>query len=324
MSQEPLPGVIDSLGGGFSVVNRRLWLAALPLILDLVLWLSPPVTAGPLAERAISSVERTVEQAAGQRPLDEQQRQQSQEQWAQFQAQAKAINLLDLVTWYLPSLAGSIQAAGDIGAAAPAEIESWGALGGIVLGLALAGFLAVALFLGPLAQAVRDGRNRLGELRRELLPATARFGGYVMLVGALFLLVGITLALFIAILAAVAAPLAALVVFLATALAIWALLYLSLADKALFLSRSSPAEAIRRSMSLVKGHFWPALGLFVLVNLILQGTPLAWRLITGHPVGALVAMVGNAYIGTGVLAGTFVFYRDRAAIPGVPASERSG
>ncbi|MSQ33989.1 MAG: hypothetical protein EXR60_06210 [Dehalococcoidia bacterium] len=161
-------------------------------------------------------------------------------------------------------------------------------------------------------------------MRRELLPATARFGGYILLVGFLLLLAGISLALLATILAAVAAPLTALVVFLATALALWALLYLSLADKALFLSRSSPAEAIRRSVLLVRGHFWPALGLFILVNLILQGTPLAWRLITGHPVGALVAMLGNAYIGTGVMAGTLVFYRDRAGIQGVPASERSG
>ena len=41
--------------------------------------------------------------------------------------------------------------------------------------------------------------------------------------------------------------------------------------------------------------------------------------------GALVAMVGNAYIATGVVAGTVVFYRDRAlAVRGVSATERSG
>lgn len=283
------------------------------------------MTAAPLAERAAGAVEKAVEQAAERRPLEPQQRQQLADQLAQFQRQAGGVNLLNLLTWYVPTLAGSLQARGHILAAAPAQIGSGPVLAAVLIGLALLSFLLVGLFLSPLAQVVRLEQLRLAELARGLLPATTRFGGYILLVVVAFALAAIPLALLSTLLAALAAPLAALAVLLATALFLWALLHLSMADKAVFVSGSGPVQAAGLSVALVRRYFWPALWLFVLVNVILQGTPLAWRLITGHPLGALVAMVGNAYIATGVVAGTVVFYRDRAlALQGVSATERSG
>ena len=48
-SARPL-GVIGSLAAGFDVIGRHLWLIALPVLLDLLLWLGPRLSIAPLLE----------------------------------------------------------------------------------------------------------------------------------------------------------------------------------------------------------------------------------------------------------------------------------
>lgn len=51
-SARPL-GVIGSLAAGFEMLGQRLWLIALPVLLDLLLWLGPRLSVAPLLKRFV-------------------------------------------------------------------------------------------------------------------------------------------------------------------------------------------------------------------------------------------------------------------------------
>jgi len=50
------PGVIETLTGGFEQVNRIPWIVGLPIVIDVALWLAPPLTAGAVIHSFIGSL----------------------------------------------------------------------------------------------------------------------------------------------------------------------------------------------------------------------------------------------------------------------------
>jgi hypothetical protein len=61
----------------------------------------------------------------------------------------------------------------------------------------------------------------------------------------------------------------------------------------------------------IASNFWAAITLIGLSFLITLGLPLAWQFIAPYPAGLVLAILGNAYIGTGVAAAGFLFYQER-------------
>src|SRR2546430_10644884 len=92
---------------------------------------------------------------------------------------------------------------------------------------------------------------------------------------------------------------------------IWAIVYMFFAIEALLLSDVGPLQAIRLSVVVIASNFWAAITLIGLTFLITLGVPLAWQFITAYPAGLVIAILGNAYIGTGVAAAGFLFYKER-------------
>jgi hypothetical protein len=70
-------------------------------------------------------------------------------------------------------------------------------------------------------------------------------------------------------------------------------------------------QAIWNSLNIVMRNFWTTLWLFVLINLIGGGLTILWQELSQGSWLTLVGIVGNAYIGSGLLAGSLVFYQDR-------------
>jgi hypothetical protein len=71
-------------------------------------------------------------------------------------------------------------------------------------------------------------------------------------------------------------------------------------------------QAIARSVVLVRNNFWATLGFILLYNVITLGFSLIMaRLATATPAAALIAIVINAYIGSGLAMALLVFYRTR-------------
>jgi hypothetical protein len=170
----------------------------------------------------------------------------------------------------------------------------------LILGL---GLLIASLFLGLLAQAVRGENPDLGELVTQV-PIYWSHLAMVLAPFGLFLIFSISVSLLFG-------PLS---IFVLVGL-IWLMLYMSFFPHAVTLLHQKPLNALGSSFRLVRSNFWPTLGLLVLVNVLSTGLGLIWaRLLARSALTTIVAILANAYIGTGLTLALFIFFRDRMAM----------
>lgn len=175
------------------------------------------------------------------------------------------------------------------------------AVAGLVLGLASAalGVIVQGVVVTEVSHAVVAEKRRLGELWRQARPAVGRLIGYTFLFA-------FAAALGIAILAAlviglgfVALPAAIIVGLLCILglipLVLWIQTKLLLVPAVIILEGATIRGAIARSWILVRGRFWPALGVTVLIQLIfgavaqIVNIPLS---LLGSLLGAVIAPTG--------------------------------
>jgi hypothetical protein len=91
-------------------------------------------------------------------------------------------------------------------------------------------------------------------------------------------------------------------------LLMWFLASFFFAGEAVILDRQPLLKGIWQSLVLVRLNGWTTLGLVVVINVVLFGFRAVWGLIGRTPAGAAVAIVGNAYLATGMLLGVFTYY----------------
>lgn len=304
MSARRFPGIIDSLASGFSLVVRRPYLIVVPVLLDILAWKGPGISAGPVIQRASSWFLATV--AAGALSPD-----QLLEANAEISALADTLsrwNVLGVLGWQVPNFLGL----GSVDTpAAYVSISSLGSLVPLLLALALGGTLLGCLFLGPLGRVVRGIALDLPTFVRHLPGLWARFTAYL----GLLILLGVTLgipALLLTGLAMAFSPAAvALVMLLAIGGAFLLAVYLFLGDEAVIVGGVGPVRAIRESLRIATRHFWSVVGLFLLVTLISQGLDIIWRRIAPTTIGMWSAIIGSAFISTGLAASVMVYYWGR-------------
>jgi hypothetical protein len=322
-------GVIETLSAGYAAVNRQLWVLMLPILLDLFLWLGPHVSYSPLVGPVVTqAAEWTRQVALGPRrgPGPGQQRNgalvgglDDTRQW--LIARADEVNGLDVLAWgplALPSPA-----------ALPSVRDELAFVSGWFDGLALLGAsAALGLLLG-------------GWFYAGLADASAGAGGgplaagrttpravvdVVALVGVLLgtaILLGVPLLLLIGFTALVSPPVAAFGGILVGAGVLFAAVHLFFAIDAIFVSSVGPLAAIQRSVGVVRRHLRPSLGLIGLTWLILAGMGQVWDVLGNTlqaPFGVALAILGNAYIASGLIAAGMIFYTQRAE----PSVARSG
>ncbi|MBI4235967.1 MAG: hypothetical protein HY688_01250 [Chloroflexi bacterium] len=311
--QQTYPGLIDTIGAGFGVVTRRLALLLIPIFVDVALVTAPPVSFAPLLGQAVEGYKALLQQAASNPAsgVSPEQATQLDDQVKELQSASKGVNLLALAAWRVPSAARMAEPAGG---AFAVQVSDWGTVTLAGLGLGLGGLLLAALYLGALGQYVRYGNFSPLRYAAGLLRQGPRLLGYTLVllgaaVGFAVPALGVT-----ALLVRFVPPLGAFMVTLAGAVVLWAAVYLYFVDGAIFVAESGVFLAIRQSFETVRRHFWSALGLILLSVIIGIGTSIVWSWLvpTGLP-WVLLASVGNAYIATGLIAASFIYFRDRSA-----------
>ena len=151
-------------------------------------------------------------------------------------------------------------------------------LAAFVLGLLATALQVIvqAVVVGEVSHAVVAEKLRLSALWRQVRPSLGRLIGYsALLLLAIGLLVGAVTAAIIAIGVAVhpaiAIALTVLVMLGAIPLSLWLSTKLLLVPSALILEGATIRGAVARSWVLVRGRFWPALGV-ILIIAVLFGT----------------------------------------------------
>lgn len=312
-------GIIDTLSVGFGAVSRRLWLLLLPVALDLYFWLGPRLSIQPFFDRFADQL--ATAPTAGLSPDMAEQLPQMLDTIRMLGASFNLFSLLAAQGLGLPSLLAdsSLLVVGG----QPAAITLTSGLQALLLSLllAVAGLLVAALWLGLVARAVRPASGQqagasftLGQWLRRGLVHGARF----LLIGLLVFALSLAIVPAMTILGLVMMFSPGLGVLLMTLLVIgllwvglWLTIHFYFVAEAVVLNNAGPLRALSQSFHVVGRNFWSALAFIVLVFVINAGLGVIWSNLARSTVGLLVAILGNAFIGTSLCAATFVFFADR-------------
>ncbi|OGO05039.1 MAG: hypothetical protein A2Y73_02500 [Chloroflexi bacterium RBG_13_56_8] len=296
-------GIIDTLTAGFNTVTKRLWLIVVPVMLDLFIWLGPKVSIAPVIEKMVATFRQSAEALGSTSGVDPGLAGLSEALIEELQGTIGGINLLGLLSWGrlgVPSLAGiepiNVEVDRVISISEPGQMVLMQVL------IMAVGLFIACIFLGTLGHGVvREGSTDWIALSRKI-PV------YWLRLVAILIPLGVTL--FVGVLGGfLLGPFG----FFIWVLMLWAMLYLSFIPQAVVLTEDGPLAVVKRSFSVVRSNFWSSLGLVILINVISAGLSLVWPLLVVSPVGMLVAILANAYVGTGLTASMFVFFRDRSA-----------
>lgn len=305
-------GIIDTLSEGFATAHQGLWLIAIPILVDLILWMGPRISIASLVSRFVTLYQKALLNSQVLPLSPGETVDQSVARAQEIGEALSRVNLLSLTAWQLPSL---LKATGvpmsPAGSSWAWELEGvWVSLG-FGGGALFLGLVAYCFYLSGIAQLVRGELFSLGpfliRVRRNGLRLLAYFG--------LLALFGLPVILAFLVITGIVSffspEIAAFLATLAFSALLAMLLYLFFVYDAIFLGDIGPLRAIISSARVVWHNFWSSLAFILLTNIILVGTPLAWQLIMRHPVWVILAIGGHAYIAIGTTTAGMIFYRQR-------------
>jgi hypothetical protein len=297
-------------------------LLLLPLLLNIYLWFGPQLSFGPLFNN-VHGVLKSIQPGL----ID-----QSELQVLYDQLLANgSVDLRSQVTFlnYVPALRQYVIGATD-GAGVPAIVEpprlidvrrtdtiQVATVGEALLAFVVLNALALAvsaLFLAQVGAAVRNPSGARW-LPRAGLSAALRVG--LAMLGAVGIIVGVLLALglpflFFAYLLIFLNPTIGLLALeLLFVVGFWVNIYIGFYREAIVIHDQGPLRAIYTSFNVVRRNFWGTLGFLALSLIISLGSGVIWYRLVGSTAGLIVAMIGSAYIGSGLLAARMAFFRER-------------
>jgi hypothetical protein len=290
--------LVDTISAGYRTLNRRPLVLAIPAALSAYLWLGAPIGLGSLAEE----LRLALVDAAGAIGAEQAARE-------ELVRGLLASDLRVALAWlnFVPVLAprGDAGAAAAIGLRGPLEL-----IAAVVL-VNLLALLVSSLFLTTLGEALQGERpqiwqrlRRSGRVARDICLALLALTGVGLILALPFLAISVIV---IAIM-----PGATLLVLLGWYIALfWAYVYTGFAPEAITVGRAGPLRALYKSVHVVRRDLGGTLGLLLLSFVIASGLGVVWRQLAVSPPGLALAIIGSAYVGSGLAAARLQFFRDR-------------
>ncbi len=306
-------GVIDSLSSGFNTVTKRLWLILVPVALDVYLWLGPRLSIAPVIERLLPLFTAPPELGLQYQQMMLQNRELLQEM-------ARSVNLFSLLSTSIPivpALMPGTTPQSPLTSPVIWEGRSLWVYGAAVLGLWLAGLFFGSLYLATVGHAVEIEEPAASEDVHGLLSHFGFVWGRMTLLSILLAILAAVITLPVSfvmgLLALLNVNLALIGMTLLTGTGLWLGFYLIFVIPAIAAGHTGIWRAIWNSLNVVSRNFGSTLGLVLLTIFINFGFSIIWQRMNTGSWLTLAAIVGNAYIGTGLVAALFAFYRSRYA-----------
>jgi hypothetical protein len=318
------PQLIQSLTGGFNTVASHIYLILLPVILDLLLWFGPHLRMKALVEPIMRDMVGFFRQTSNldMRPLWDG----MEELWQAFLNQFNLFSVLSTFPIGIPTLMGSqspLQT--PVGAAPILEMTSIFQIVLIWLGLSLFGLGLGTFYFAWVAQgcSLSLGRTDCGEntvlnepskkippLRIRILAWQALQVLAIIILLVLLLAVVLVPTIFMASFLALISPLLAQAALVLVMFAcVWFLVPLVFSAHGIFVCGLSVLNSMLTSARVVRFSL-PGTGMFLLATIVLyQGLGVLWRVPPENSWLALVGILGHAFIATGLLAASFIYYR---------------
>jgi hypothetical protein len=300
------PRLMNAIVTGFNVIANHIQLILIPVVLDLFLWLGPhlriKVLFQPMFNDWIETVKLMEQNETRQIVLNNQ---------SIFQAALDQFNLLSLIrTWPIgvPSLIAPLNyQVTPLGSAPVQEVSSMGNAFLIWLGIVLIGIVSGSLYFSSVAFFVADQRPQLSARRlfwNILQTISLTFG----MVFGLFI-ISIPVLLVLTLFSLFSPPLAQLIFLVLCFFLMWTLLPLVFSPHGIFSYGQSAVTSLLTSLRLVR-NYMPGTGLFLVVLILLsEGLDVVWRIAPADSWMTLIGIAGHAFITTGLLASSFIYYQ---------------
>lgn len=304
-----LPGVVDTLGEAFALLVARPW-AILPVVaVDLLVSFGPRVTLAPLAHAFGPAGNYD---GFSRRVVTEMQRIDD--------VNATAFVALGSPLARMPALTNGVLG-GDIERGFLAGTFTslpLAVLCLVVLGLVALSFLSVAwhrvLLRDVITQRPVDSAafmpRGVGVQARRLVALACALGGLLLLVSLPFILLTVAGAV-------IGFGASGLLVVFASLPVFVGLLFFTFSVPAMVMDDLAVLASMRASFRVVRAYFWATVRFMFVTLIIALGLLVVFHALATNLPGLLLAVAGNAFIASGTLAATMLFYRDRVRHLGV-------
>jgi hypothetical protein len=312
--ERPAIGVIEAISAGFDAVFHRPWLTLPPIALDLFLWIGPRLQAARLYDQLAPNFQRlAADLDANQVFALQQMRQMVQSFFATF----NLFSWLSVGVFGVPAVNTNIDATAKLVTGAAPQLISVNSLD-VYLVLTI-GLSALGLFIAGLFWAILSGppRGEAFDLVRWLQQGAA-IGLKLVLFGAILifsaLMAFIPISFVMLLISTFSAELAGLMPALLLTAFVWAVFYCVFTAHGLALYHQPLTKAMRTSALIGRAFFAPTLGLIVLSVAIYFGLGLIWDNFDPSSWLRVIAVIGNAFVATGLAMASLVYYQNRSAI----------
>jgi hypothetical protein len=311
----PVLGVIDALSAGFDAVLRHPWLLLIPVLLDLWLWIGPRLHAPDLYQFFAPTLRQMMRQMTTSESRYA--AQELNKAVEQFFTQFNLLAWLSIGLIGVPIVNGGIWATVNLVTGAAPLLWRVDTFEGYVAVFVLAsaiGLLIAASYWTLLGDYVRGEAFLAGRwLKRSLLVWKSLLVLALIVIG-LIVISLFPLSMLMLTIGVFSPELASFVPLVALGLAVWSVLVCLFTPHGLVVYHMPLSRAINTSILIVRANFAPVTGLVALALALSLGMGLIWDGLAADSWLRLIAMAGNALVGTGLIMASLLFYQNRVLI----------
>jgi hypothetical protein len=305
----PPPSLMASLLSGFDAITRSISLILFPVALDMLLWLGPHLNIG----RVINEYWRQMTAlsnpgTAGSAEFI----QANQELWNYF---GENMNLFALLRAYpvgIPSLMASRLPTLIPGDGEPLTLymSSILELVGMSFALTVIGLVIGSLYYQGVSEAALSKQVNWASVLKRWPRASINVLLLALVWIMLFIVVSIPASCIISALVFTSPTFSRVALLLFLAGLMWLIFPLLFSAHGIFVHGNTMLVSLKRSLTLTRMTL-PSTGmLFLAVITISQGLDILWRVPAENSWFTLVGIFGHAFVITGLLSATFVYYRN--------------
>jgi hypothetical protein len=294
-------------------LGRRLQLILIPVLLDLWLWLGPRLSVEPL----FGAVARFYEGAADVEDLPADMAVMAEQVSQMLSSAGQNSNLMEaLVSRSLLHVPSLLVMLGPIPGDWVYAIGNPLAAAGLFVGLSVVGLFVGVVYMNLLALRLPLGGGSKPATADELVHQVLRHWLMVMLfIVVLFVLLAVAalpVMMGSVLLSFVSPALSSILAFVYAGAMLVLFFYLYFVTAAIVLDNVPLQRAVAQSFLVVRNNFLATLLFILLTTVITVGFALIMRQLTeASSIGVAIAILVNAYIGSGITLALFIFYRTR-------------
>lgn len=302
------PRLIPVLVSGFDAITNHILVILFPIILDILIWFAPHFRIKEMIENVLDEM---VLISANDNVEFTEMIDVGREVWLSM---AEQINLVVAIRSYpvgIPSLMTSLlPLETPFGTPIYREISSLGTIILIVGVLISLGLVFGTLYYLIVSQVALNGSLDIKGVFIEWPRASLRVILLAFVWGVLFLLVSIPASCIVSVAALAGFSIGQLAVLLYGGFLIWLIFPLLFSAHGIFVKNLAVWPSIRLGVRVTNATLPTTVLFFLVVFVLTQGLDILWRIPPADSWLSLLGIAGHAFVVTGLLSASFIYYRD--------------